>query len=191
MLIHMSPNIDTHESTSVSTNKKFMSEDNKNRVLDNVTIVSTTTVRLTIAHEMANTKAVLQAILVQILTAALKLVFCQIQIQYIGILIGAPRRVFINTPSVHKQISPNPFPKFPISQKDPSPSGLALFGEIGEWLEVQISQFPNFPKDLSPSDSALFGKLGNGYRYILPNFPKDPSPDGPARFGKLGNGEMA
>ena len=28
MLIHMSPNIDTHESTSVSTNRKSMSEDN-------------------------------------------------------------------------------------------------------------------------------------------------------------------
>ena len=52
------------------------------RVLDNVTIISITTVRVTITHEMANTKAVLQAILVQILTVALKLVFCQIQIQY-------------------------------------------------------------------------------------------------------------
>ena len=52
------------------------------RVLDNVAIISITTVRATIAHEMANTNTVLQAILVQILTAALKLVFCQIQIQY-------------------------------------------------------------------------------------------------------------
>ena len=52
------------------------------RVLDNVTIISITTVRVTIAHEMANAKAVLQAILVQILTVALKLVLCQIQIQY-------------------------------------------------------------------------------------------------------------
>ena len=46
------------------------------RVLDNVTIISITTVRVTIIHETANTKAVLQAILVQILTVALKLVFC-------------------------------------------------------------------------------------------------------------------
>ena len=73
MLIHMSPNIDTHESTSVSTNRKSMSEEIF-RVLDNVTIISITTVRVTITHEMANTKAVLQAILVQLLTVALKLV---------------------------------------------------------------------------------------------------------------------
>ena len=40
------------------------------RALDNVTILSITAVRVTITHEMANTKAVLQAILVQILTVA-------------------------------------------------------------------------------------------------------------------------
>ena len=90
MLIHMSPNIDTHESTSVSTNRKSMSEDN-NKSARQCSIISITTVTVTITHEMANTKAVLQAILVQILTVALKLIFCQIQIQYIGILIGAPR----------------------------------------------------------------------------------------------------
>ena len=75
------------------------------RVLDNVTIVSITAVRVTITHEMANTKAVLQAILVQILTVVLKLVFCQIQIQYIGLLIGAQ------------------FPNFP---NRAGPSGLGL-----------------------------------------------------------------
>ena len=81
MLINISPNTDTNESTSVSTNRKSMSEV-ITRVLDNVTIISITTVRVRITHEMASTKAVLQAILVQTLTVALKLVFCQIQIQY-------------------------------------------------------------------------------------------------------------
>ena len=42
------------------------------RVLDNVTIISITTVRVTITHEIANTKAVLQAILVQMLTSSIK-----------------------------------------------------------------------------------------------------------------------
>ena len=57
--------------------------------------------------------------------------------------------------------------------KDPSPSGLALFGKLGngKWLEVQISQVPHFPKDPSPDGPALFGKLGNGWRYRFPNFP--------------------
>ena len=91
MLIQMSPNIDTHESTSVSTNRKSMSEDNNKSARQCYHYQYCNSKGITITHEMANAKAVLQAILVQILTVALKLVFCQIQIQYIGILIGAPR----------------------------------------------------------------------------------------------------
>ena len=52
------------------------------RVLDDAIITSITTARVTIIHETANTKAALQAILVQTLTAAWKLVFGLIQIQY-------------------------------------------------------------------------------------------------------------
>ena len=73
----MSPNVDTHENTSASTNRKTMSEDNKKSI-----IISITTARVTTIHETANTKAALQAILVQILTVASKRVFCRIQIQY-------------------------------------------------------------------------------------------------------------
>ena len=40
------------------------------RALDNVTVISMATVRVTITHEMANAKDVLQAVLVQILTVA-------------------------------------------------------------------------------------------------------------------------
>ena len=81
MLIHMSPNIDTHESTSVSTNKKSMSED-KNKSARQCYHYQYYNSKGNITHEMASTKVVLQAILVQILTVALKLVFCQIQNQY-------------------------------------------------------------------------------------------------------------
>ena len=87
------------------------------------------------------------------------------------------------------QVHPSQILNFP---KDTSPSGLALFGKLGngKWLEVQISQFRNFPKDLSPSGSALFGKLGSGYRYILPNFPI--SQKTPAQMGQhdWGNWEI-
>ena len=65
----MSPNIDTHENTSVSTNRKTCLKMIA-RILDNDIIVSIATVRVTIVHETANTKAALQAILVQILTIA-------------------------------------------------------------------------------------------------------------------------
>ena len=78
MLIHMRPNIATHASTSVNTIGSLCPKITT-RVPDNVTIISITTVRVTITHEIANTKAVLQATLVHIFTVALKLVFCQIQ----------------------------------------------------------------------------------------------------------------
>ena len=97
--------------------------------------------------------------------------------------------MFINTPSVYKQISSNPFPKFPISQKTPAHLAWHYLGnwEMGNGLRYR---FPNFPKDPSPSGLALFGKLGNGYRYILPNFPI--SQKTPAQMGQhyLGNWEM-
>ena len=93
--------------------------------------------------------------------------------------------MFINRPSVYKQISPNLFPSFP---KDPSPYGPARFGKLGNGKRYMFRNFPNFPNDPSPSDPLLFGTFGNGYRYILPNFPNNPSPDGPAQFWKLGNG---
>ena len=63
--------------------------------------------------------------------------------------------------------------------------------EFGKWLEVHISQFPNFPKDPSPSGSALFGKLGNGYRYILPTFPISQKTPAQMGQHDLGNWEMA
>ena len=57
VLIHASPNIGTHENTSTSANTKIIFEDNITGVLFNVSIISITTVRITIMHETANTKA--------------------------------------------------------------------------------------------------------------------------------------
>ena len=76
--------------------------------------------------------------------------------------------------------------------KDPSPSGLALFGKLGngKWLEVQISQVPHFPKDPGPDGPALFGKLGNGYGYILPNVPISQKISAHLAHHALGNWEI-
>ena len=52
------------------------------RVLDDDIMISITTARVAIIHETANTKAALQATLVQILTVACKLVICLIHFQY-------------------------------------------------------------------------------------------------------------
>ena len=51
------------------------------------------------------------------------------------------------------------FPNFPTKQ----PIWLSTIWEIGTWLQVHTFQFPNFPKDPSPSGLALFGKLGKRY----------------------------
>ena len=133
----------------------------------------------------------------------------------------SPKAVFINTPSVYKQISPNPFPKFPIPKrhqprwastiweigklgngwryrfpnsqfpKRSQPIWLSTIWEIGKWLQVHTSQFPKSQK--TPAQMAQHD-LGNWEMVTgtyFPISPKDTSPDGPARFGKLGNWEMA
>ena len=55
-----------------------------------------------------------------------------------------PKAVFINTPSVYKQISPNPFPKFPISQKTPAQMAQDYLGnwEMARGTDFPISQRP-------------------------------------------------
>ena len=65
----MSPNIDTHENTSVSINRKTMSEDD-NKGTGECYHYQYYNSKGNIIHEAANTKAALQAILVQILTVA-------------------------------------------------------------------------------------------------------------------------
>ena len=91
-------------------------------------------------------------------------------------------------------------PNFP---KDPSPSGLALFGKLGsgKWLEVHISQFPNRPQPIWLSTQMIPAQMAQDYfgnweigKWLevqisqINNFPKDPSPSRSALFGKMGNG---
>ena len=92
--------------------------------------------------------------------------------------------MFINTPSVYKQISPNPFPNFPLSRKTPAQMGQHELGnwEIGKWLEVQISQFPKRSQPIWLSTIWEIGKFGNGWRYRFPNFPS--SQKTPAQMGQ-------
>ena len=76
------------------------------------------------------------------------------------------------------------FPNFP---KDPSPSGLALFGKLGSWemaggTDFPISQFPKKTQPIWLSTIWEIGKLGNGWRYRFPNFPI--SQKTPAQMGK-------
>ena len=167
------------------------------RVLDNVTIISITAVRVTITHEMANTKAVLQAILVQILTPSIlpnpNSIYRDID--------WCPKVVFVNTPS---ESPPNHFPNsqfpkrpqpiwlstiweiwklgngwryilpnFPISQKTPAQMGQHDLGnwEIAGGTDFPISQFPKRSQPIWLSTIWEIGKLGNLSRYVLPNFP--------------------
>ena len=65
------------------------------------------------------------------------------------------------------------FPNFP---KDPSPSGPARFGKLGNWemsggTDFPISQFPKRSQPIWLSTIWEIGKLGNGWRYRFPNFP--------------------
>ena len=88
-----------------------------------------------------------------------------------------PKAVFVNTPSVYKHISPNPFPKFLISQMPPVHVAKHNLGnwEMARGTYFPISQFPKRPQPRWASTIWEIGKLGNGYRYIFPNFPNDPA----------------
>ena len=106
-----------------------------------------------------------------------------------------PKAVFINTPSVYKQTSPNPFPNFPISQKTPAQMGEHDLGNWGMGNGLRY-RFPNFPISQKTPAHLAQHYLGNWemvHMYILPisQFPISTSPDGPStiwEIGKLGNG---
>ena len=58
---------------------------------------------------------------------------------------------------------------------------------LGSWEMDWRYIFPNFLIDPSPCGPALFGKLGNGLEvHFFANFLNDPSPYGPALFLKMG-----
>ena len=64
-------------------------------------------------------------------------------------------------------------PNFP---NNAGPSGLGLFGKLGNWefgkyVPAIISQLPDFPNSAEPDGLRSFGKLGSTYLYRFPNFP--------------------
>ena len=122
--------------------------------------------------------------------------------------------MFINTPSVYKQNSPNPFPKFPISKR-PQPRWLRTIWEIGKWELARGTDFPisqktpvhlaqHQAKDIDfPISQKIPAHMAQNYlghweigKWLeargtdFPISQKTPAQMGQNDLGKLGNWEM-